>query len=343
MTRGNMDSLHDTKRTLTVGCGAGLSNRLRVLVSGLVIAAQTHRAFTAHWPHTHSCSCAFHELFTNAWNVQATRLLETQTTHDLSFRRWRKLPDLLAASETNLSVKHHSWLLFPDRFPYHAAHMQDCIQLFSELEPVPEIAARIESFQQTFFRAPVIGVHLRRGDMLWLSPDTTNNTDATMHAVHNFLLDAPNALIFLCTDDGAPNPVLQNDTPYEGIREKFKRRFGARVIWNEPRSLDRRTPEALQDALVDLWLLRCTDYFVGTARSSFSELAIFGRSIPHVLTMQALPHYAKTERWLRRLHLDGIVKQLGIEDGGQAEPLPMLWYKYSRRALFHARKIRRAF
>lgn len=326
------------ERAMAVQSGAGLCNRLRVLFSGMVIAEQTHRSFTAHWSPTHPCSCAWGDLFTNPWNVRAAPLPDKETTHDLGFCRWKNIPDLLSAREPYLGVRHHSWLLFPDRFPHHAPYLQQCAGLFAQLEPVPEIAARIETFRETYFRVPVIGVHLRRGDMIWLSPDTTNNTGPAMLAVDAFLRDTPEALIFLCSDDGALNPISHASTPYEGLREKFVRRFGARVIWTQPRTLDRRAPGAIQDALVDLYLLRQADYFVGTARSSFSELAVFGRTVSYVLTKQSQPYYEKTERRLRRWHLDGLVKRLSMADAGEPEPLPMLYYKYTRRALRYVKR-----
>ena len=49
-----------------------------------------------------------------------------------------------------------------------------------------------------------------------------------------------------------------------------------------PRTLDRAVPMAIQDAVVDLWLLRSTKMFVGTALSGFSDLVYFGNDIPYV-------------------------------------------------------------
>ena len=49
-----------------------------------------------------------------------------------------------------------------------------------------------------------------------------------------------------------------------------------------PRTLDRAVPMAIQDAVVDLWLLRSTNMFVGTALSGFSDLVYFGNDIPYV-------------------------------------------------------------
>jgi hypothetical protein len=55
------------------------------------------------------------------------------------------------------------------------------------------------------------------------------------------------------------------------------------VVWRAPRSLDRAQKQAIQDAVVDLWLLRSTDAFVGTLDSTFSELAAYGRHVPTLL------------------------------------------------------------
>ena len=96
------------------------------------------------------------------------------------------------------------------------------------------------------------------------------------------LESTPEAGILLCSDDGALDPWT-GQVKNEGVREQFTRRYGDRVVSTQPRTLDRKRPEAVQDALIDLLLLRLTDAFIGTRFSTFSELAIFGRSVPRVL------------------------------------------------------------
>src|SRR5919109_3526635 len=56
-------------RELTVFCRAGLSNRLRLLVSAYALAEVAGRSFRMVWPRTRRCGAAFSELFTNDWPV----------------------------------------------------------------------------------------------------------------------------------------------------------------------------------------------------------------------------------------------------------------------------------
>src|SRR5262249_49803631 len=142
--------------------------------------------------------------------------------------------------------------------------------------------SQVEDFRHTHFRPKMIGVHLRRGDIYRYSPEALENTRGAMAQVDAYLREAPDAGILLCTDDGAKDPATMILTPKENVGEKLRRRYGGRVVMTTPRSLARDCPEAIQDALVDLLLLRSTDYIVGTSASSFSAMAHFGRTVPHV-------------------------------------------------------------
>ena len=55
-------------RTLTVACTSGLSNRLRVLLSGMALAEASGRRFTMYWPRT-KVRIQLHRAFSNAWSV----------------------------------------------------------------------------------------------------------------------------------------------------------------------------------------------------------------------------------------------------------------------------------
>ena len=175
-----------------------------------------------------------------------------------------------------------SWLALPRVFPGHAPLLERCAGVLDQLRPLPEIEARARTFQQEHFRPEMIGVHLRRGDFYRAYFASVDNTATAMAAVRHFGREWPEAGIFLCTDDGGVDPVTKA-RPTEGAREKLRQAFGDRVIWTEPRSLDPGDSVAVQDALVDLLLLRVCDCVVGTWWSSFSELAVFGRNVPAVM------------------------------------------------------------
>lgn len=145
----------------------------------------------------------------------------------------------------------------------------------------------------------MIGVHLRRGNFLRSQAGSVANTAQAIAEVVRQLEQAPNAGILLCSNDGAVDPTTGKPWS-EGVREEFARQFKERVVSTHPRTVDRRQPEAVQDALVDFLLLRQTGALIGMLRSTFSEMAAFGRLIPKVFCRSS-EGYASRIGTLRRL------------------------------------------
>lgn len=290
----------ESTRTLTVATTAGLSNRLRVLFSGMALAEATGRQFTMLWPQTVECAASFDELFATPWPVHTPTEAEWQRLRQ-SFSRNRVETDLLAARASHLHFWTSHSLLMPRRFPDHEPLLSRMAELLAILEPTEGIVARIAAFQSHAFRPRMIGVHLRRGDLKLTEPVFSTNTQAALLAVDVCLRQYPDAGILLCTDDGALNQYSGKALPVEGVRDQFLARYGDRVVFTTPRSLDRREPTAIQDALVDLWLLRQTNFFVGTAGSSFSDLVMLGRSVPVTMCQSQHPlrHLLPLRHWLR--------------------------------------------
>jgi hypothetical protein len=102
------------------------------------------------------------------------------------------------------------------------------------------------------------------------------------NAMADFIRKFPQGRVFVSTDDSAVDPKTR-EVRSKGVKQELKSMFGEAICFTDPRSLDRNTPEAIQDGLVDLLLLRETDYFFGTRGSSFSEFAVLSRRIPFVL------------------------------------------------------------
>lgn len=327
--------------SLTVFCPLGLSNRLRALLSGLALAEASGRSFQMLWPLTSACAAPFADLFANDWPVET---VAAAVVADLPYiSGWfGRLPDLLTAQEADLVVGHPSWLLRPAQFPGHAALMARCQALFAALQPTPPIQQAIDDFRQRHFRPTMIGVHLRRGDLLRQRPDAASNTAQAIAAVDHFLDAFPEAGIFLCTDDGAIIPHSGRQARREGVQEIFRLRYGGRVVWTTPRSLDRRTPQAIQDAVADLWLLRTTDLVVGTRASSFSEMAVFGLDVPQRLVAGATSRYQRLEIWARRFGIYDMLIQHGRQRLGTDAPFLALLRYYAVAPYRWARRIVRS-
>ena len=287
-----------TSRSLTVCCPSGLSNRLRVLVSGLAVAEAAGRVFRMVWPRTPGCVAGFAELFVNEWPVLDVETLDPAWRmlwfEHMSVRKRPKpisdpLPDLVVCT---------SWWFVDLRDPAKAALRERSAELLAQLEPIPAIRNRVAEFRARHFRPTMIGVHLRRGDFVRHRPDRVANTGGALATLDRFLDETPGAGILLCTDDGAADPVTGRGG-HEGVRDIFRARYGERVVHTSPRSLDRRTIEGIQDALVDLLLLRATHAVIGTAGSTFSELAAFGRPVPYEVVVGATSAYRRRERRAR--------------------------------------------
>ena len=335
--------LPEQQKTLTVFCPLGLSNRLRVLLSGLCLAEASGRQFKMLWPLTPACAAPFADLFANRWPVVTVDAAEAVGLPYIS--GWfGALPDLLLADEQDVVVGYPSWLVQPEKFPQHAALDARCQALFAELTPAPPILRSVAAFRREYFRPTMIGVHLRRGDLLRQRPDATGNTAQAFELVDRYLEKYADAGILLCTDDGAVDPNTGRQLPKEGVRQKFSQRYGGRVVGASPRSLDRRTAEAVQDALVDLWLLRSTDAFVGTETSSFSEMAVYGREVPYEMCAGGSLAYQRWERVAKAVGLFQVVKEFGRRQVGRDLAFAVLWPYYwrrpFRRALGWVRKLR---
>lgn len=304
-------------RALHVYSGDGLCNRLMVLLSGRAIAEASQRAFSMDWQPTSTCHSAFEDLFQGDWNIRTTHEFDPKQWRDLRLVPPAKFPDLLQARENVLRIRYHHWLIRPERFAQHVLLESRAQEMLRALQPISSIAARIDAFQAHYFRPTMIGVHLRRGDYNIARADLVANLDDALHAVDHWLDAVPDAGILLCTDDGAPYPGLGQSGPYQGVREKFLERYGARVVSTVPRSLDRSTPESIQDAVQDLWLLRQTQFFVGTTGSSFSALAVFGRDTPALMTAGATLAYQERQRMLKRTGIYYLLRALGRLEFGK--------------------------
>lgn len=264
------------ERSLTIGISSGLSNRLRALVSGLTMAEASGREFTFLWAISNACGADFSTLFANDWPVPTASLAQVE-----ALERPRRMPDVLACSAPHVAFAAYYWLIQPTCYPRHAALVPRCQEIFQALQPIKVIDAQVSEFRERHFSRRMIGVHLRRGDFVFSRRTIAHNLTSSFRAVDRLLRQLPDAGILLCSDDGAASPSRRSGVAL-GVHHAYLQRYGSRVVWRTAQSLDRAEPQAVQDALVDLWLLRSTDAFVGTVNSSFSELAAYGRSVPTV-------------------------------------------------------------
>ena len=248
-----------------------------VLTSGMALSEATQRSFTMWWPLNGECSARFDDLYENDWNVRSISDDEYFARHN--FPGLANRQNMFADPSEAIRVHHWGWLIRPAVHPEQAPLRACVAALIEQLRPIPEVQERIDRFRNDSFSDAMIGAHLRLGDKYGMNTNAVHAIPKALRAVDKYLDECPSAKVFLCTDDGAPHPDGR-PTVTHGVVSAFTKRYGNRVVRTTPRSMQRWEPESIQDALVDLMLLRSTRYLVGTADSSFSLIAIYGS--PHV-------------------------------------------------------------
>ncbi len=134
-----------------------------------------------------------------------------------------------------------------------------CILHFVALRPVDTVKQAVDAVAAQF-HGHTIGVHVRRADFVG---QLSRNHKLRLPALERYFayLDKWRGAIFLATDGG--DEVLQ----------RFRDRYGDQLFIYPRHCPGRNTPQAVQEALVDLYLLQRCQAIIGTRYSSFSELA----------------------------------------------------------------------
>jgi hypothetical protein len=265
---------------------AGLCNRIRTLLGAKSLADETRRELVLYWENSSACGCDWSDLFKPSVPVLRERpSVEFAIGGPDKIKRSIRAKLVEAAHTDRPTVVFSACSLGK---PVH--HFRHFGTLF---RPTDEIAARVEAVRKRFADV-MLGVHVRCGD---LQPrERAPHVDATAASKEFFKMirimhrQLGAAGIFLASDDGAS--VTHRDpsqTRYYGVYEAFVRVFAAdHIVRQETPALNRSSAKAIQDALVDLLLLRSCDALCGHRGSSFSQVAAIGRN-SIMLDFQAPP------------------------------------------------------
>ena len=155
--------------------------------------------------------------------------------------------------------------------------------LRTTLIPRPEIRARIKKWRAEHFGSgPVIGVHIRFMDTkLPHVPFIKSRTsiDSFFVAIDRIMAKAPNAVVFLATDNREAQQLLEKRYPKVIATEKWFPTTGKEMHQNA------ECPDRLNnaiEALMDMYLLAECDYLVFPSSSTFSYISSLCTSIPRV-------------------------------------------------------------
>ncbi|MFC1771785.1 hypothetical protein ACFL3A_00370 [Pseudomonadota bacterium] len=244
---------------------AGLCNRMRVLDSAIQLAKRNNCQIDVIWNLEKKFNCKFDELF---MMPQSIRKIDYQDLRTLSGKVARTLTHLI-------SVQFDNRLFHKDinRLRYNNTKLEELTrgkttfistdsdfikhsQSFKEFVVKEPLAQVISSYTVDFKH--VVGVHIRRGD----HKKATKYSPTTLFIKHMEmeLTRQPESRFFLATD--SPE-----------VEAHMVGAFGNRIITHPKCSRDRNNPDAIKDALIDLYCLASCKKILGSFWSSFTNTA----------------------------------------------------------------------
>ncbi len=280
-----------TERLLIVQPVGGLANRLRVLASADITARASARELRLRWEVDAACGARWEELFENALVPFAGPLPE-------GTRTWEREPVNFAvpgpgdAAEDPARVAFvRTFFNFKPRALPMASFVAAKGEFYRRLVPVAAVRERVAQLGRELAGRPVVGVHIRRTDLVLVAGDTPEQISPTALFVRRMreLVDAdPSTLFFLATDDRAE-------------AERLLAEFPGRILTRAETEARRDTVDGMCDALVDWLMLARTQRIVRSAGTSFSrEAAIAGR-IPRETIQRPFFPYDRLRYWREAL------------------------------------------
>jgi hypothetical protein len=130
------------------------------------------------------------------------------------------------------------------------------LDAYKKFEPTAALKASIEHTTSSFTRT--IGLHIRKSDHETSKKFST--TEKFVGVIEKEISNDSQTTFFISTDDEATKTDLID-------------KYGDRIRFNEVSSYERDSPEAVKDAVVDLYCLAATSRLYGSHHSSFSQVA----------------------------------------------------------------------
>lgn len=262
--------------TLTIIPLSGLANRMRALDGALEFSRFYGHRLRVIWFRNKVLNCNFRDLFeipaqihhlveldrTTLVGKLAARVFNWyfRTTSD-AFIWNRNLVEVLEQDPGLEKMGKNAMSIFVRTH----SRFFECKNPFHNLSPVESV---MKAVRQTMGEhRDFLGLHVRRTDH---KPSTEISTiEAFASEMEREIASDPDAKFFLATDEPEVEKAL-ND------------RFPGRITSRQKRSLDRNNPEAIVDALIDLYCLAACKKVIGSYWSSFSETAWQIGGIDHV-------------------------------------------------------------
>lgn len=238
----------------------GLGNRVRLVLSGQALAQATGRRFDYYWP----TGSGFGARLTDLWDFQRS----LSAASDLALRAIAPYRDAAGLVRDPNAARLPIWHIRSGNVLPVPDGAQDWHQAFAALRLRPELAGTVrELHRREFGDRPYVGVMVRTHQ---------NAHDKTK--LHSPLAWYVDRMHELAEEGGGIRFYLSCDTREAEL--ELKRLFPGAASLPKTGAYNSRT--AIEEAVVDLYLLASSCHILGPHFSSFPELA-------HFLTLGQVP------------------------------------------------------
>jgi hypothetical protein len=239
---------------------AGLANRIRALISGICFAEDLGVPLVVHWyPFNRACACRIESLF----DMRSFPSFVSFSDESLNAaRECLSAADLIKFTDIYTkkgSIEIKSYGRFhttdPERWLRH---------LRASIQPSTDVAIELEKRLSIINFSNVIGVHIRRGD---------NEKAIQQSPFQGFkmYLESTTGPFLLVTDDDV-------------IKNMLSSLFSERCLV-AAKLLSRESEDGMKEAAIDFFALARCPTILGSACSSFSEIAaLYGSSTLTLMT-----------------------------------------------------------
>jgi hypothetical protein len=261
---------------ITVLPEGGLCNRMRVVASAWLLAQAVSQPMRVLWYQTPDFNAPFSRLFESdslPFSVEEKKAMSRLARAGFRLREWWARLNgkvVLGARATEPGVfdliKTVASIAGRDVFVRTNSRLVVKAGMYALFVPTPEIRRLLDDLPG--LRDNCIGVHVRRTD---------NTQAARISTLDSFVLQMRAEL--KCNSEC--RFFLATDSPK--VKQQLSREFGNKVWEYRKRAYDRSDPQAIVDAVVDLYALGRCRKLIGSYWSSFTDTAIELNDIPFVI------------------------------------------------------------
>ncbi|MBW3019664.1 hypothetical protein KY334_00035 [Candidatus Woesearchaeota archaeon] len=246
---------------------SGLGNRIKCLVSGMLIADKLNAKILLNWNKSKGCNCSFKELFENEFYLindtflfsflRKFKFLRKNNLNTISMNTWR----LLLFSDIskyygNMKVLKEDIIDFKyEKIPI--SKRVEILKYLSQLKPKKNIKDEAERFSKKISENTIYFA-IRS----WADCPTKKRKNFQFRRIFKIMDLFPSSNFYISCDS-------------DEVLKKIVDKYGSRILYYPHKATigDRNSKKGIQEALIEILILSKSKKIFATKSSTFSEVA----------------------------------------------------------------------